>query len=63
MIMRVSRPYGESYIIIIMGDAYEEWHVSFEAVDESTFIIDSVNGTAPTSLDQLFDLISALIVA
>lgn len=64
---KVSKPHQEDYIRVIMdmSGAPEEWWVSYESVpgNPKVFIIDSVNGTAPTSLDQLKGLLEALIVA
>lgn len=65
-IAQVSKPYNQDFVMIIMevGAGQQEWHVSFEAVpgNPEVLIIDSINTTTPTSVDQLFDLLSGLII-
>lgn len=64
---RTSKPYGQPYIKIIMSvnGAGEEWFISYQAVPDrpDVFIVDSINGVAPTSLTQLRSLIDDLIIA
>ena len=63
----VNKPHGMDYLIISMsnGVSVREWLVSFQSVpsNPSVLVIDSIDATAPTTLDQLFDLIGGLIVA
>jgi hypothetical protein len=65
-IAQVSKPYQEDFIMLIMsiGAGHQEWHVSYQTVTghPEVLIIDTINGTAPTTLDQLFDLMSGLII-
>lgn len=60
---QVSVPYSESYLIVKMvsGDYKEEWHVAPTAAP-GVLPIDSVDGVTPTDLDDLYDLIGALII-
>ena len=66
-LLKVSKPYQEDYIRVIMdmSGAPEEWWTSYQAVpgNPQVFVIDTVNGTAPTTLDQLKSLLEALIIA
>jgi hypothetical protein len=52
----------DSVIYVKMKDAIttNNWRLSWEYLDNETFVVDSINGVAPTSNQDLMDKINAI---
>ena len=59
-LIEVAKPYQGDYIIVNMqsGVVTAHWKVAHQATgDPEVLPIDSIDGTTPTTLDELYDLI------
>jgi len=63
-LVEVELPEALDHVLVVMRDVHEQrqWEVTYDSAYAGSkyFIIDSVEGTAPTSESHLFDLLTAL---